>query len=61
MGTGNKGRFSERLKKIANSKKKKDTDDKKGGLKRTLLIPVMFLEVIVVREKEPEVFERVKK
>ena len=53
MGTGNKGRFSERLKKIANSKRKKDTDDKKGGLKRTLLIPVMFLEGLVKKKSEP--------
>lgn len=61
MGTGNKGRFSERLKKIASSKRKNNTDDKNGGLKRTLLIPVMFLEGLVKKKSEPTAVDKLDK
>ena len=48
MGTGNKGRFSDRLKKISLSKRKKnDGSEETGNVKRTLLVPIMLLENLV--------------
>ncbi len=46
MNTGNRGRFSERIKKIVNTKRKnkQDFQDKKNAVRRILLFPLMLLD-----------------
>ena len=65
MGTGNRGRFSERLKRIAFWKKKRndiEEDDYKntGGLKRFFLIPLMFIQKKVDNSSKKVISEKKK-